>query len=269
MQVKFKLIASLFIFLLMSVTSLFAGLVVESELTQFKSALRGEFYEGVINLKNDGSEAVEARAYLTDYVFNCKGENFYNDPGSHERSNATWVEFSPKRVTIPPGQKASISYRIHVPVNTLDGTFWCMLMVEEVSEISTDPVKEQTIGISTKIRYGIQLITNIEQSGHPDLNFLDVKLLDGEDGPYLQIDLENKGTRWTRPIVWVELVNSKGKQLKRRESTEMRIFPGTSVRHTISLDKVPFDSYKALIIADGGGEDAMTGMQCNLNILRK
>ncbi|MBN2414294.1 hypothetical protein JXO52_00545 [bacterium] len=254
---------------LLPMLQLWSGIVVKGELTREKTALPGMAYEGVITLSNDGAAVVQVKVFQTDYLFTCAGETFYNDPGGHDRSNASWVEFSPTRLDVPPGGEASVSYKVTVPAReSLEGTYWSMIMIEPVPEAENAPLREQTLSINTVVRYGVQLVTNIEESGTPSLNFLGVQVLEGQQGLFLQVDLENRGTRWTKPLVWVDLVTEAGKKLDRRESVPMRLYPGTSVRHRIDLAGIPFDKYKALLIADGG-EQAMIGQQFNLNILQK
>ncbi|HEX9934444.1 MAG TPA: hypothetical protein VGB38_04540, partial [bacterium] len=77
--------------------------------------------------------------------------------------------------------------------------------------------------------------------------------------------LENTGQRMLRPKAWVQLWNENGDEVGKFEGNEMRTYPGTSVRHKIELKKVKPGNYKALLVADCGGEDVF-GMNLNLQI---
>ena len=143
-------------------------------------------YKGVIILRNPDDEPADVRLYQTDYTFNYDGKSDYGDPGIKPRSNASWLMLSPTRLTIPAKETAEVSYIIKVPKDQeLNGTYWSMIMVEP---IATPPPPDTTktgkekvkMGIMTIIRYGIQIITNIGDSGERKLKFLDKKLLSKE-----------------------------------------------------------------------------------------
>ncbi len=246
-----------------------AGITIFGELSHEKEAIPGQTYTGTIYVKNDGDDLEEVKIFQTDYFFYSNGTTEYGDAGTLERSNAIWIEFSPSRLSVPPQGQMAVTYRITVPEDqSLFGTYWSMLMVEPIPKNSPEnPLSQNTVGINTVIRYGIQMVTNIKGTGEPNLQFQDVKLLRGESGPYLQVDIINKGTLLTRPKVWVDLVDSNAKAVGRRESREMRIYPETSVRYRIDLSSVRAGNYQALVVADGG-ENAMVGSRYNLNIIQ-
>ncbi len=141
----------------------------------------------------------------------------------------------------------------------MTGTYWSMLMVELLPEShpEAEGVKEGKVGVGILqvMRYGVQFVSHIEDSGSRKIKFLKSKLVAQEGKQLLQIDLENIGERWVKPVVWVELYDAKGALIGRFESSQKRIYPGTSVRHLIDLTEVPKGKYKALIVADSGGKD--------------
>jgi len=155
-----------------------------------------------------------------------------------------------------PGDKIESETPVLVP---LTGTYWSMLMVELLPESHPEaegaPEGKVGVGILQVMRYGVQFVTHIGDSGSRKIKFLSSKLVAQEGKRLLQIDIENIGERWVKPIVWVELYDEKGALIGRFESAEKRIYPGTSVRHLIDLTEVPEGKYKALIVADSGGKD--------------
>ena len=58
-----------------------------------------------------------------------------------------------------------------------------------------------------------------------------------------------------RPLVWVELYDDIGNHVGTYEGRTIRTYPGTSVRYTIDIDEVGLGTYKALVVADCGGDD--------------
>ena len=247
------------LFCLFTPSASVAGVSVTSGLTYEKEADPGGTYKGVIQLRNNGEAPQEVKIYQTDYLFYSDGRNIYGDPGKDPRSNADWITFSPRRLTIPPKDIANIDYIVQVPDNkTLVGTYWSMLMVEGISSSSPEAVKQKkdkiTFAISQVMRYGAQMITQIGDTGDRKLKFAKTKLLKADGKRILQIDMENTGQRWLKPALWAELYNEKGISAGKFKGGKSRIYPGTSVRFRIDLSRVPKGKYKALVVADCGGD---------------
>lgn len=252
--------------------SLNAQVSVIGELSQDRDALPGTSYNGSILVKNDTNEPQEAKVYQTDYLFYANGTNKYGEPGSHPRSNAKWVTFSPSFVTLPPQATLTVNYSVTVPPpspqNPLDGSYWSMLMVEGIPKGSPESSgvrnRKAEMGIMQTIRYGIQVATHIAGTGTRAIEFKDPKVTTSEDGKRIfNVDIENTGTLGIRPDVSLELFNQQGISQGKFPGVKYRIYPGTSVRQTIDLSSVSPGSYKALVVVDAGGED-IYGAQYNL-----
>lgn len=236
---------------------------VIGELTQEKDTRPGERYEGTILVKNDTNEPQEAKIYQTDYLFKCDGTNEYGEPGSAERSNAPWIEFSPSYLNLPPQKSLEVNYTVTVPQNLkghpLVGTYWSMLMVEGVAHGSPESLlhpKKGEMGLTQTIRYGIQIVSHIAQTGTKKIDFLDAKLVSRPDGGRtLQVDVANTGDIGLRPEMYAELFNDKGVSQGRYAGVRYRIYPGTSVRQMIDLTAVSAGTYKVLVVVDAGGDD--------------
>lgn len=258
MKLKIRIIVfALFFCSLIPVTK---AQISVGNLTHEKAAKVGETYQGVISIKNSAKKPKEVKVYQTDYLFFFDGRNVYGEPGKASRSNADWITFRPKRLTIPPEETSLVHYTVKVPEDeTLVGTYWSMLMVECISENSPEAGKseeeEVTLSIKEVIRYGIQMVTHIGNTGTGELKFLKTELLKGAERRILQIDIENIGKRWVAPFLWVELYNEEGSYIDKFESKRKHIYPGTSVRYSLDLSRVAKGEYKALVVADGGGND--------------
>jgi hypothetical protein len=241
-------------------TQVDAGVRVIGGLAHEMKVNPGNTYEGIILLANDSEEPQEVKVYQTDYLFFCDGTNKYGEPGKLQRSNANWITFKPERLIIPGNGTTPINYTIKVPDDTsLIGTYWSMLMVEGIGKGSPESIRPEKgkvqLGIRQVIRYGIQVVSNIGETGSHQLEFIETKLLAKEGGgKFLQIDIENTGEWIMIPMVWAEIYDEEGRYIGNFESSKMRIYPGTSVRHRIDLSDVPKGRYKALIIADAGGD---------------
>jgi len=239
-----------------------AGAAVLGGLTREETATIGQTYGATIVLNNKALEPQEVKLYQTDYLFFCDGTTQYGEAGKLKRSNADWVTFSPSWLTIPPKGQAVVNYTVEVPDDkSLAGTYWSMLMVELIGKDSPESAARPQegkvrLGVRQVLRYGIQLVTNIGDTGSPNPHFLGTKLLaKKEGGRVLQVDLENKGDRGIRPLLWAELFDQKGRSAGKFEGGTTRIYPGTSVRYRIDLSEAPEGEYKALVVGDAGGDN--------------
>jgi hypothetical protein len=158
-----------------------AEVIIEGKLIREKSVQPGETYKEYISLKNNGINPAQIKIYQTDYLFSHQGWSRYPEPaaGQVERSNANWISFNPSLLVIPPKEKAVVSYILKVPSdNSLKGTYWSMLMIEEIigDDSSTVQTADFEVNIQQVMRYGIQMVSNIGDSGIRDLKILDQKL---------------------------------------------------------------------------------------------
>jgi hypothetical protein len=253
-----------------SPTAVCRGAVAVAELSQERAAKPGDVYGAAITLRNRDEVPQAVRVYQADYLFFSDGRNVYGAPGSLDRSNADWITFSPRFLEVPPNGSATIEYAVSVPGNeALVGTYWSLIMVEE---LANGPLSGQSVraegevhtGVRQVLRYGVQVVTHIGDTGTRVLRFADRALTATADGRRtLRADVENTGERALRPYVWVELHDDTGGRLGRFQTDRKRLYPGTSARYTIDLSDVPGGSYQALVVVDNGDEHVF-GAQYNL-----
>lgn len=259
-----KILIIIFVFIFGSKLYSQSQIAIAGELTYEQNILPGNEESATISIRNLGSDSALVSVYQKDYVFYYDGTTDYPEPGTIERSNGTWITYTPSRFYVPGNSEATVNFIVQVPsIDTLSGTFWSMLMVEPTEEIL--PEKKEGITVNSVIRYGIQIITNIGNTGEKDIEFIDVNLMKDEDKRILLVDIENIGERIVRPSVWAEIYDTTGNKIGTFESTIARIFPGTSVRKKIELSDVEPGMYKTIIIADCG-EDDLFGLDYTLEI---
>lgn len=227
--------------------------------------------EGRILLRNSGPQAQQVSIYQTDYRFWCDGRSEYGEPGTTPRSNATWLTVTPRQLTVPAGGTESVHYAVHVPEDpALIGTYWSIIMVEPLAtpEASSDRIDDgqHRMGLRAVVRYGVQVVTHISDTGTRQLRFIDRQLVATEDGRrLLQLDAECVGERWLVPLVWTELYDQNGILVGRFEGGKYRIYQACSVRYRMDLTDVPPGHYKALVVADNG-DDHVFGAQYELEL---
>lgn len=265
----YKKYMKIFVLLILSIISyenIFSQgkILIAGGLSYENSVSPGNSYTGNIVIRNIASDSVLVSIYHKDYSFYYDGISQYTEPGTLPRSNSSWITFSPKQLYVPGESEININYVVKVPaLESLTGTYWSMLMIEPVEKII--PEKKEGINVRTVIRYGIQIITNIEDTGSKEIEFLDINLIKDDKKRILLIDIENIGERVLKPAVWLDLYSFDGTEVGRFESKLSRTYPGTSIRRRIDLSSIEPGKYKAIIIADCGNDD-LFGIDYTLEI---
>jgi len=261
---SFSIHSLLLVLLILPFASTHAQISIIGELSHDRQVHPGEQYEGTVTVLNESEESQEVKIYQTDYTFFADGTNNYAEPGTLPRSNASWIQFSPSHLVLPPRETSDVHFRVSAPQDTsrsIHGSYWSMLMVEGIqrgspeSSFPANPLKKE-MGIRQAIRYGIQIASHLANTGNKEVRFLEAHLQTGDDGKHvLQLDIENTGSLGMRPEVYVELFDDTGTKKGRYSGLRYRLYPGTSVRQMIDFDNVLRGNYRALVVIDDGGND--------------
>ncbi len=247
-----------------------AQVAINGTMTHELEVEPGRAYSGTIEIQNPTASAQTVKAYQTDYFFYAGGEVRYGEPGGLPRSNARWITYSPHDVVIPARESVTIRYTVQTPSDdTMKGTYWSIVMVEPIAAGSpeapgSDPDKV-SLGVRQVLRYGVQIVTHIGATGERRLQFSQFQLSAENGKRVLAVDLENTGERWMRPTLWAEVYDAQGTYVGKFEGTAQRLYPGTSGRFRVELVGVQNGAYKALVVADGGGDEVF-GANINLVI---
>ena len=244
-----------------------AQIAVLSSAVAEREARPGETYEGQLLLRNTSSEPQEAKLYQTDFFFAADGRAKYSTPGETPRSNAKWVTLAQTTVTIPPGVTIPVAYTVGVPAGgpALKGSYWSMVMVEPIPRDAAESVRggapaRGKVGLDTRVRYGIQVATHLGASGASRVAFDSVRTVSHPTGQRdFRFDFVNTGERALRLSFTLELYSSAGALVAKREQQRGLLYPGTSARQLFELGVLPPGVYKAVIVADGGGDEVFGG----------
>lgn len=256
----FTLIVLLFIS-----NKIMAGVVVINGLSHIEEVVPGGIYRGVIEIQNTSeiAQAVQLRSY--DYRYNSDGETFYDEPGSHGRSNAKWVDLSPAFLTLAGKEKTTVAYEIKIPDNAdLYGTYWSVVMVESVNALDDEALRKG-VNINTQVRYAVQLSTTIAKKGKKNLSFTKAEIKNEDGQRFLAIDIENPSDCLLTPQVSAELFDENGQSIAILDSDKRKLYPGTSVRFYVPIKNVPNGSYQAMVLADCSDENIF-GVNVSLEI---
>ncbi len=244
---------------------------VIGELTRECALTRGDVKQESIVVRNPGQAPVQIRAYQRDYRTYADGRKEFGKPGSVDRSNSGWITVTPHEMVLEPGQTASFKATVRVPENaSLSGTYWSVVMVEPVPDMSLLPplpkTDKPTVRVVAIKRYAIQFVTHLGKSGTYQLRFAEPRIEDDDGERMLALDIENTGSRWIRPNLWAEVYDESGVSRGRFSGKRLRLFPGCSVRSGIDISTLPTGRYQALIVADGGADDNVFGGRYQLDV---
>ncbi|HEX7118226.1 MAG TPA: hypothetical protein VF212_05530 [Longimicrobiales bacterium] len=251
-----------------------AQIAVISPMTEERQAEPGETYTGTVLVRNTTAEPQEARIYQTDYAYFADGRVEFGEPGALARSNASWVTFAPSRVALRPGEVVEVSYSVHVPADAggrLGGTYWSVLMVESVGpeasgSSGTAGQERVRMGVSTKLRYAVQLVTHIDGTGVRRAELEGARVVATADGGrVLEFDVVNTGDLSYRLDISLELYDANGAAVGRYEDQRGLLYPGSSLRQRFDLTDIPSGTYTVLVVADTGSDDVF-GAQYTLKL---
>ncbi|MCX6256437.1 MAG: hypothetical protein NTW49_00815 [Bacteroidia bacterium] len=261
MKFRIQLVLSFLMLFLPCILS--ATIEVVGSLRQVQTGNPGDTYKGQITMQNTGDSPQEVKIYQTDLQYNYEDQTYYEDPVSHNRSNANWIVFSPKNLIINANETQYINYEVTIPkIDSLKGTYWSVLMVEGVNPI--DPNQPGKLNVNTIMRYAIQIVTELGNKGTGGLQFLEPTIVQDGDKLFLAVDIINTGDHFIAPEVSMELFDEKGVSVKKIEGGKKGLYPTTSTRFRINLEGLEGNkTYQTSIIAAGKDEDVF-GIQYTL-----
>jgi len=240
-----------------------ASIEVLGSLKHVEYGKPGDIIKGEIKIQNNDNTDQEVKVYQTDLLYNLQDNTFYDEPGSHKRSNAHWIQFSPKSVILKAKEVRTIQYEMTIPKDdSLKGTYWSILMVEGVVPI--DPNQKGDLSIRTVTRYAIQVVSEITDKGKGALKFMEPTLIKEGKKLFLAVDLLNTGDHYIAPDVSIELFDDKGVSVRVINAAKKGLYPTTSTRFRFDLEGIPGGkTYQAMIVA-AGLENDVFGLEYTL-----
>jgi hypothetical protein len=230
-------------------------------------AAPGESYLGTIVVRNLTRQDQPVRIYQTDYLFFADGTSHFDDPGTTPHSNAKWITPTVRSLLVPPASEMTVTYTVKVPqADSLTGTYWSMIMVEGApTEAGRSSEGRPQVGVGAVMRYAVQVATHIRTTGSRKVSFANSRLLDNpsDSTKSFELEVKNVGERAYRPTLWIEVYDEQGALKANARQERGLLYPGTSLKQTFALGKLPPGTYRAIVFADSG-EDAVFASQFTL-----
>ena len=241
---------------------------------------------GTLVLEGTGEREQTVSLHVRDLI-EIAGEKQYGTAGSFERSNAAWITGLPSQVSLEPGERLSLPYRLRMPDNAANGTFYSIILVEplvidpfvEADDDRYTAETETNFVLKQRLRYGIQIITDTTESGAVALNFANPALdkrsssrtSSGTGNALretvnLRATLEHRGNQGVRVNVSLELFDTSGELVAAVvKNDDQYIYPQSSQLINLDLGNVAAGIYDAILIADAG-PDNVFGVRYNLEV---
>lgn len=248
----------LYFFFLLLHTPSKAGIVIHNGLTHVYNMNHAGVYKGRISLENTSKRSQIVKVYLQDISYKWSGEIYYTTPPSHPFSNAAWITLGGTLLTLQAGEKMDIPYEINVPNEQLaSGSYWSVIIVEPEQNIDS-PKDNNSIAISSVVRYAIQVISNYKSDElQPHLKFESVKMDTTQQKKILKVAILNDGSLFCKPTASIDIYDNKtGQIVGTYSSVTMSLLPNNSKSFLIDISSVPKGKYATVIIATDENENA-------------
>lgn len=245
---------------------LLAQIAVVGSTVEERIAAPGESYVGTVVVRNLTRQDQPVRIYQTDYLFFADGTSHFTDAGSAPRSNAAWITPTVRSLLVPPNSEMTVTYSVKVPAaDSLAGTYWSAIMVEGApTEANRSSGGRPQVGVGAIMRYAVQVATHIRATGSRKVNFANSRFLTNPDSTQsFELEVQNLGERAYRPALWIEVYDAQGEMKANARQERGLLYPGTSLKQTFALGKLPPGTYRAIVFADSG-EDAVFASQFTL-----
>jgi len=249
----------------MVINTVLGGVAVLNGLAHEFNVTLGNTYKGSIELQNASDNMQVVTLYQTNMSTMFTGETFYSDSIDNKRSNIDWVKVSQLNTTIASKENRNIDFEIIVPkTEGLSGTYWSVIMVEPRDPIHVQK-DENGYNIQSKVRYAIQIICNIGETGTTDLKFLNISQKKLNDHQSLEVDVKNTGQILVKPTLSLELFTSEGYSIPIIKSEKQRLFPNSSKKYILDIIDLKSGIYQGILIADCATDD-LFGVNITLHL---
>lgn len=239
-----------------------ASVLIVNGLTHLHNGASGNNLSGTIKMKNDGKKDARVLIYSKDLSLSCESSSAsYLEVNSHNRSLGKWLKTNVDEKVLQPNEEYEVTYSIDIPAGMIEhGTYWELIMIEVA-----DPIRDETpqgVKVDSKVRYGIQVITNIGAYKSPTLSFSKVDLknlpknlkdtISQTNSKVITVRLHNEGIFLAQAKLNIEIFNSSGDKVKVIHGTQRKIYPNSCTDFEIELINLPKGKYEGVLVADNG-----------------
>ncbi|SHJ84488.1 hypothetical protein SAMN04487911_14411 [Arenibacter nanhaiticus] len=244
----------------------FSNITVLNGLTHTYNGRSGQVISGEVILINSSSEEERVTFELNDAIFYCDAPRVFTNEETHNRSSNDWFKAELMDVVLNPKEKFVYRFTISIPHDQeLRGSYWTVLMVNAEKPIKEEALTEN-IGLNTKMRYAVGLLTHVNDFDAVNLEFNDLQLgaKTADTNANLDITLQNHSLFIEEVLLSLEVYDQNGVKVYEGKSTRKKIFPGVCASFKLDISMVPEGDYECVLIADAREEYIGTNISLQL-----
>ncbi|WP_147300544.1 COG1470 family protein [Tenacibaculum gallaicum] len=212
----------------------------------------GDSISGEIDVKNISDAQQKIILYLQDILIPCNQDVVFSEPGSSVNSLNNWISIENNEVILEPGEVRKIRYKIVFPKNITPMGYWSMIMVEGQTPLSEQELKS-IVTVSSKIRYGVQIICNLANDFDQALQIEDAKYTPVTGT--VEVTLSNPSDYVAKSSLSIEIYNKESELISDKSSQKVNIYPDSCRTIKMPLDTPPGSGkYTCIIMMDHSSE---------------
>lgn len=246
--------------------AMFSNVIVLNGLTHVYTGKSGDVISGEIILVNSSNEEQRVTFELSDAIFSCTESRRFSNDATHPQSSRDWFKGNLVDKLINPKEKYVYRFTIEIPNDTsLKGSYWNMLMVN-VEQPIKEELLDKNIGLDTKIRYAIGLMTHVDNHGEMDLDFESIAIRKNSttQSKEMEIKLFNFTSFIEAVRLSIEVYDGEGNVVFEDSTDRYLTFPKLCKDFKIDVTSLPAGEYECVLIADARDEFVGTNFKLQL-----
>ncbi|MEQ6122527.1 hypothetical protein [Reichenbachiella sp. MALMAid0571] len=262
-----KHLIALLIILSIASKAALASVSIMNGLSHMYNGNSGDVIQGQVVLVNTSDQSQRVKFELNEALFSCTSGRVFTEKSTHVQSSSTWFEGEVMEKVLSPREKYVYRFTIRIPEDpSLRGSYWTALMVS-VEKPIREEIMNNGIGLNTKVRYAVGLLTNVNEFDEVTLDFEEVDL-DTDSPKYkneLGIKIRNNGIFIEGVALVLEVYNDAGKRVAVFETDRNMVFPGVCKTYSLDISSLPAGKYECLLLADAREEFTGTNLSLQLD----
>ncbi|WP_339919829.1 hypothetical protein [uncultured Flavobacterium sp.] len=245
-----------FILFAFLINSTFANVIVYNGLTHVYSGNIGDVIYGEVILVNTSEVEERVTFTLSDAIFSCTTNRIFSQKRTHSNSSNEWFKGDLLDKVLGPKEKFVYKFTIEVPAdNSLKGSYWSVLMVN-VEEPISEKNLSNGVSLNNKVRYGIALITNINEFEEIDIDFSTIELIEDNEtkAKHLDVKILNNSVFLENIKLALEIYNKEGNKVYELKTNRSRTFPGFCKDYKFDISSLAKGDYECILIAESREE---------------
>lgn len=247
------------------ITFLHANVIVVNGLTHSYAGVSGQSFQGEVVLVNPTELEQRVLFSLSEAVYDCTTGRTFKEDYVHKNSSSNWFNGSSLDKVLAPKEKYIFKYSITIPNDAmLKGSYWTTLMINV-----DKPIREESangIGLNTKMRYAIRLLTdvNVKEVVEIDFSNIELKLNTQNRTRELAVKILNETVFIENVKLVLEVYDANGNKILETETKRLAVFPEVCRDFIVDVSGLPNGNYQCIILANSREEFVGTNIDLTI-----